>query len=101
MSADACVFPSIREGLGLAAIEGMASGLPLIVADNRGTRDYVDDGKNGIVCRYDDVEGFAEAIESMECGKLKRPKVKKLNTEKMKTSFDMSIIKIKMREIYR
>lgn len=40
-AADVCVFPSIREGLGLAAIEGMACGLPLIVADNRGTRDFV------------------------------------------------------------
>ena len=39
-SADICVFPSIREGLGLAAIEAMAAGLPVICMDNRGSREY-------------------------------------------------------------
>ena len=39
-AADVDVFPSIREGFGLAAVEGMAAGLPLICADNRGTRMY-------------------------------------------------------------
>lgn len=38
--ADAFIFPSYREGLGLAAIEAMGAGLPLIVSDNRGTREY-------------------------------------------------------------
>lgn len=62
---DLCVFPSIREGLGLAALEGMASGLPLICADNRGTRDYAEDGDNAIVCKYNDVDAFADAIRCL------------------------------------
>lgn len=61
-AADVCVFPSIREGLGLAAIEGMASGLPLVCADNRGTRDYAIDGVNAIVCDYSNADSFADAI---------------------------------------
>ncbi|MBQ6540168.1 MAG: glycosyltransferase family 4 protein, partial [Oscillospiraceae bacterium] len=39
-TADVQVLPSVREGLGLVSIEGMAAGLPLICADNRGTREY-------------------------------------------------------------
>lgn len=39
-ASDVNVFPTIREGLGIAALEGMAAGLPLICADNRGTREY-------------------------------------------------------------
>ena len=39
-TADVFAFPSIREGLGIAAIEALACGVPLIVADNRGTREY-------------------------------------------------------------
>ncbi|MBP3378557.1 MAG: glycosyltransferase family 4 protein, partial [Clostridia bacterium] len=50
-ASDICVFPSIREGLGLAAIEGMAAGLPLIASDNRGTRDYCDNSVNGFLCK--------------------------------------------------
>ena len=62
-TADVFAFPSIREGLGLAAIEALMCGVPLIAADNRGTREYAADGNNGIVCRYDAVDEFEEAIE--------------------------------------
>ena len=62
-TADVFAFPSIREGLGVAAIEALMCNVPLIAADNRGTREYVSDGNNGIVCRYDAVDEFEEAIE--------------------------------------
>ena len=62
-TADVFAFPSIREGLGVAAIEALMCNVPLIAADNRGTREYVSDGNNGIVCRYDAVDDFEEAIE--------------------------------------
>ena len=64
-AADICVLSSIREGLGLAAIEGMASGLPLVCADNRGTRDYAINGENAIVCRYDAIDEFAQAVKTI------------------------------------
>lgn len=63
-AADADVFPSIREGLGLASLEGMASGLPLICSDNRGTREYAPDYLQvgfDPMCR--DADMFAAAIE--------------------------------------
>lgn len=40
--ADLNAFPSLREGLGLAAIEGLSAGLPVVCLDNRGTREYAD-----------------------------------------------------------
>ena len=62
-TADVFAFPSIREGLGVAAIEALMCNVPLIAADNRGTREYASDGNNGIVCRYDAVDEFEEAID--------------------------------------
>lgn len=34
-TADLFIFPSYREGMGMAALEAMASGVPVIAADNR------------------------------------------------------------------
>ena len=61
--ADLFLFPSIREGLGMAALEALACGVPVIALDNRGTREYMIDGKNGYVCKENTVEAFAEKIE--------------------------------------
>lgn len=61
-TADLSIFPSIREGMGMAALESMASGVPLIVADNRGSREYIVDKQNGLVCKANSVEQFAETI---------------------------------------
>lgn len=55
-------FPSIREGLGIAALEAMSCGLPVIASDNRGTREYMVDGYNGIVCKSGDAGEYAKAI---------------------------------------
>ena len=63
--ADASAFPSIREGLGMAGLESLAMGIPLIAADNRGTREYMEHGRTGFVCRHDDADGFIRGIESL------------------------------------
>ena len=63
--ADVFIFPSYREGLGVAAIEALLCGVPLIVSDNRGTREYAIDTVNSIVCDANSVSDFATAIEKM------------------------------------
>ncbi len=61
-TADCFAFPSIREGLGIAAVEALATGIPVIASENRGTREYVRDQFNGILCNPDSVEDFKNAI---------------------------------------
>ena len=62
---DVFIFPSHREGLGIAAVEALLCGVPLIVADNRGTREYAIDKVNSIVCNADSPKEFAAAIETL------------------------------------
>lgn len=64
-AADAFCFPSHREGLGLAAIEAMACGLPIITSNVHGINDYSIDGVTGYKCSPTDAEGFASAIEKL------------------------------------
>ena len=40
-----CVSPSMREGLGLGVLEAILCGCSLLIANNRGHRDIVDDNK--------------------------------------------------------
>ena len=64
-TADISAFPSRIEGLGLAGIEAMAAGVPLVSSNVHGILDYVIDGKTGYACDPDDVDGFAEAINKL------------------------------------
>lgn len=64
-TADCFAFPSIREGLGIAAIEAMACEIPIIGTDNRGTREYLQDGINGITCYQGTSDEFSEAIQKL------------------------------------
>lgn len=61
--ADIAVLPSLREGLGLAGIEALASGVPVVGSNVQGICDYVVDGKTGYQCSPTDPKAFAEAIK--------------------------------------
>ncbi len=47
-------------GFGIATLEHMAAGLPVVSFDAVGARDLIRDGENGAVSGAEDVEGFAE-----------------------------------------
>ena len=99
-AADICVFPSFREGLGMAAIEGMTCGLPLIAADNRGTRDYCRHGVNGLVCQPSDTVAFADAIKRLSADPCLRLKMAEANTEAVK-GFDILQVNEQMDRLYQ
>ena len=60
--ADIFVIPSRYEGLSIAMIEAMASGLPVIASDGPGLKDHVKDEKNGLVFPVDCHDTLAERI---------------------------------------
>lgn len=70
--ADVFAFPSYREGLGLASLEAMYCGLPIIASDIRGVEDYVTNGKTGFLCPPDDSGAFAYAIRKLKDDKQMR-----------------------------
>lgn len=73
--ADCFIFPSKREGFGMAALEAMACNVPIIVADNRGTREYAVDGENAIVCHANNEQEFRNAVLRIKNKKALRDKL--------------------------
>ncbi len=73
-TADVFAFPSKREGFGIAAVEALLCGVPLIASDTRGASEYAKDGINSIVCRTGKSEEYAFAIRKLKSnpGLLKR-----------------------------
>lgn len=98
-AADCFAFPSIREGLGIAAIEAMAAGLPLITSDCRGTREYAIDKVNGIVCKSGSAEEYRKAIEEI-MGNPQRTRAMSSECKRLAPKYDVQATDKIMREVY-
>jgi len=59
---DVFVFPSIKEGLGLALLEAMASGVPCVASDIGGIKDIIGNNERGILVPVGDSEKLAKAV---------------------------------------
>jgi glycosyltransferase involved in cell wall biosynthesis len=59
---DLFLMPSRSEGWGLAALEAMAHGVPVIASRTGGLMEIIDDGENGCLVEPGDAGALAEAI---------------------------------------
>jgi glycosyltransferase involved in cell wall biosynthesis len=56
------LLPSFHESFGLAALEAMAAGVPVVVTNRGGPPEVVTDGVSGYLRDPLDVEGMTEAL---------------------------------------
>lgn len=96
---DLGAVPSLIEGLGLAGIEIMAAGKPLIGSNIHGIKDYLIDGETGISCNPKDVQQFKFAIEEFKHNKELYEKCKK-NAPCIAARFDIKLSRRRMRLYY-
>ena len=68
------IFPSM-EPFGIAPVEALAAGCPVVAYGEGGACDYVQDGKNGVLFRPQTNEALAKAIVKFESIKFNRAKV--------------------------
>jgi len=96
--ADCFVLPSLKEGFGIAVLEAMAAGLPVIGTRVGGIPDIIEDGKTGILVEPKNPEAIAQAIYEIYSGKkFAKPDLEKYNwqniTEKVYKIYEKNCLR--------
>ena len=64
-AADVLAFPSTKEGWGLAVLEAMSAGLPVVASDLPVFREYLRPGQDALMVPVDDAAALAAALASV------------------------------------
>lgn len=99
-SSDIFAFPSLREGLGMAALEAMACGLPIVTSNIHGINDYSVNGKTGFSCKPTDIDSFSKSIDILMKNKSKRQEFGEYNS-KVIEQFDLTNTIDILKDIYK
>lgn len=98
-AADIFVFPSLQEGLPVAVMEAMASGLPIVASKIRGNEDLISNNQGGYLVNPKKSEQIAKAIEKMIQNPKKREKMEERNLEII-TKYGQETVLQKMDEFF-
>ncbi|HEX5473471.1 MAG TPA: N-acetyl-alpha-D-glucosaminyl L-malate synthase BshA [Vicinamibacterales bacterium] len=64
-TADLLLLPSAQESFGLAALEAMACGVPVVASNAGGLPEVIDDGVSGFLRALEDVAGMADCAVAL------------------------------------
>jgi glycosyltransferase involved in cell wall biosynthesis len=87
--ADILLFPTAREGFGLAAAEAMACGLPVVATNCSSLPELIVDGKGGYLCELGNVDEFAARINELSASPSLRRKMGEYNRTKVEKVFTL------------
>ena len=85
--ADILLFPTIREGFGLAAAEAMACGLPVVATDCSSLPELIINNEGGYLCQPRVVEEFAKTINHLADSPKLRQEMGQFNLERARSLF--------------
>lgn len=86
---DVVVCTSQEETLSIAVIEGMMFGKICIATNRTGIAAYIDDGRNGFLVEYGDVDTLAQRMEQMIAGGTQMERIKKAARDTYEKYFSM------------
>jgi len=99
--ADLSLLPSADESFGLAALEGMSCGVPVVGTSVGGVPEVVEDGKSGFLLPVGDVEGMADAALALLTNATRHAEFRAAARERAVTHFDTALIVPRYEAYYR
>ena len=99
--ADLLLFPSEQESFGLAALEAMAGGAPVVASDAGGLPEVIEDGVDGFLAPPGDVDAMAAKSLSVLLDDVKWRAIRDRAKEKAETVFSPSRIVDQYENLYR
>jgi len=94
------VFASSREGLPVSLMEAMAMEKPVVAYNIRGVRDLVEDGVNGFLVSFGNIEAFAEKIIYLMDHPEVAKEMGKRGREKILKEFSLKVILSQLERLY-
>lgn len=91
-SLDIYIHPSVVSGMPNAALEAMATGLPVVATAVGGTPEVVDDGVTGWLIDVGDVDHFVEKTAQLIRSDVERRTMGRLGRERVIQHFSMSAV---------
>ncbi len=98
---DVYVAPSRSEGLGLAIIEAMASGLPVVATSAGGIPEVVEDGRTGILVTPGEPAALAQGIVRMLVDPQLAKKMGHAGRARAEEMFDAAVMAEETMKVYR
>ncbi len=98
---DLFIFPSIKEGLGIALLEALASGRACIASKTGGIEDIITDGLNGLLVDVGDPSGIAGAAIRLLRDDLLRKNMGEEGAALVRDKFASGAMADKVLELYK
>lgn len=98
---DVFLLPSEMESFGLAALEAMACGVPVVVSDVGGLPEVIKDGVEGFVLPMGDVEAMSAATLRLLRDEGLRRRMATAARRRAAGEFDVEVIVSRYEELYR
>lgn len=98
---DLFVSASRSEGFGLAIIEAMASGVPVVATRSAGAREIIEDGETGRLVPIGDAHALAEAILCLLDDREERERLRQRALETVRQRFSLERMVEETERVYR
>lgn len=98
---DIFVFPSVKEGLGIALLEAMAAGKACVASDIGGIKDIVNTPSYGILVGVGDVEAMSDAILKLMNDKNLKNGIGQNSMARVRENFLLDVMTSKIIDLYK